>query len=106
MTPAARLHYIMITRLRPLHCVVFPLLPQVNSASDPRFFTLKGWLVLCLRREGWIIGRRGQMLVSDASNKCMNKLLDKWMAGLNSLEKTKDLNFYRAVVEEQEEKTL
>lgn len=53
-----------------------------------------------------MIGRRGQMLVSDASNKCMNKLLDKWMAGLKSLEKTKDLNFYRAVVEKQEEKTL
>lgn len=51
--------------------------PQVNSASDPHFLTLEGPLALCLGRESWMMGHRGQMLLSDASNKCMNKLLDK-----------------------------
>lgn len=105
MTPAARAlsHYdypLNTTALWKLP----PPPPQVHSASDPRSLTLEGPLALCLGRESRMMGHRGQMLLSDASNKCMNKLLDKWTAGLKSLEKNQRFELYWVVVEEKEGK--
>lgn len=80
-------YHIMITRLTPLHCENCPPPSQVNSASDLHSFTLRGQVVLCLRRGSRMVGHPGQILLSDAWNKFMNKLLLVWLAGVKLQEK-------------------
>lgn len=71
-------YHIMITCLTLSHYENCPLPPpQVHSASDLHSLTLEGPFVLCLSKESQIMGHQGQMLLSDGSKTCMNKLLDK-----------------------------